>query len=129
SWPMLEVEVRCGKGTYIRSIARDLGEKLDCGALVQTLRRTRVGPFSAYDAATLKMTAEEARARLRPIIDAVAEFPRVVATPSEVVQLRLGRAIVRGGHGEVAIVDEVGGLIAIAAMDETSKWLRPIKVF
>src|SRR4029079_12169021 len=46
-WPWLNVEVDCGKGTYIRSIARDLGAKLDCGGLVQTLRRTRVGPFTA----------------------------------------------------------------------------------
>src|SRR5215218_9432261 len=45
-WPWLDVEVDCGKGTYIRSIARDLGAALGCGGLVQTLRRTRVGPFA-----------------------------------------------------------------------------------
>src|SRR5262245_30326921 len=42
-WPFLDVEVDCGKGTYIRSIARDLGAALGCGGLVLTLRRTRVG--------------------------------------------------------------------------------------
>src|SRR5262249_42878594 len=46
-YPQLELEVVCGKGTYIRSLARDLGERLDCGGLVETLRRTRVGPFTA----------------------------------------------------------------------------------
>ena len=40
-WPYLDVEVDCGKGTYIRSIARDLGAALGCGGLVQTLRRTK----------------------------------------------------------------------------------------
>ena len=43
--PNAEMEVRCGKGTYIRSIARDLGRVLGCGAYLSSLRRTRVGPF------------------------------------------------------------------------------------
>src|SRR5262249_60488625 len=46
-WPFLDVEIDCGKGTYIRSIARDLGAKLDCGGHVQTPRRTRGGPCQA----------------------------------------------------------------------------------
>lgn len=45
-WPHLDLEIDCGKGTYIRSIARDIGEKLKCGGLVQTLRRTRIGEFT-----------------------------------------------------------------------------------
>ena len=49
-YPWLKVEIRCGKGTYVRSLARDLGERLGCGALVQTLRRTRVGLFVVEDA-------------------------------------------------------------------------------
>src|SRR5205823_4343017 len=42
-YPEVDLEVRCGKGTYIRSLARDLGELLGCGGLVQVLRRTRIG--------------------------------------------------------------------------------------
>src|SRR5436189_281286 len=49
-YPRAELEVRCGKGTYIRSLARDLGERLGRGALVETLCSTRVGPFSTADA-------------------------------------------------------------------------------
>lgn len=64
-WPFVEVEVDCGKGTYIRSIARDLGAKLGCGGLVATLRRTRVGPFTAEQAIGLELSWEEARKRLR----------------------------------------------------------------
>ena len=41
TWPRLELEVRCGKGTYIRSLARDLGKRLGCGGLIESLRRTR----------------------------------------------------------------------------------------
>ena len=74
-YPSLKLEIRCGKGTYIRSVARDLGEKLGGGALVQTLRRTRVGPFTVEDAVTLEMEAATALARLRPLEEAVAELP------------------------------------------------------
>src|SRR5690348_8724067 len=42
-WPQLELKIDCGRGTYIRSIARDLGEKLGAGAYLTALRRTRVG--------------------------------------------------------------------------------------
>lgn len=46
-WPFLDLAIDCGKGTYIRSIARDVGQMLGVGGLVETLRRTRVGPFEA----------------------------------------------------------------------------------
>ena len=48
--PLVEIEVRCGKGTYIRTLADDLGRLLSCGAHLQALRRTAVGPFSVEDA-------------------------------------------------------------------------------
>lgn len=48
--PLVEIEVQCGKGTYIRTLADDLGHLLDCGAHLQALQRTAVGPFSAEDA-------------------------------------------------------------------------------
>ncbi len=49
-WPFLEIEVACGSGTYIRALARDIGEKLGCGAYVVKLTRTRIGPYSIEDA-------------------------------------------------------------------------------
>lgn len=48
--PLVEMEVQCGKGTYIRTLADDLGRLLGCGAHLQALRRTAVGPFSVEDA-------------------------------------------------------------------------------
>jgi tRNA pseudouridine55 synthase len=44
-WPILQILVRCGRGTYIRSIARELGDKLGTGGYLTALRRTQVGPF------------------------------------------------------------------------------------
>jgi tRNA pseudouridine55 synthase len=49
-WPLLRINVDCGRGTYIRAIARDLGEKLGVGGYLTQLRRTRVGDFRAENA-------------------------------------------------------------------------------
>jgi tRNA pseudouridine55 synthase len=65
-WPYLDVEIDCGKGTYVRSIARDLGQVLGCGGLVETLRRTRVGPFTADLGIGPDADAETLRNRLIP---------------------------------------------------------------
>jgi len=54
SWPTLALSIDCGRGTYIRAIARDLGEKLGTGAYLTALRRTRIGTFDVKDAATLQ---------------------------------------------------------------------------
>lgn len=45
-WPELEIEVKCSKGTYIRSLANDIGKKLGCGAYLEKLSRTQIGKFS-----------------------------------------------------------------------------------
>lgn len=73
-WPILSVEISCGKGTYIRSIARDIGEKCGgvssgVGGMVQTLRRLSVGPFQAENGLILRddLTTEDVTSRLRPI--------------------------------------------------------------
>ena len=52
-WPELALEIECGSGTYIRSIGRDLGQKLGCGAVMTELVRTRIGPFDLADAVSL----------------------------------------------------------------------------
>lgn len=50
NWPLVRLRVNCGKGTYIRSLANDIGEKLDCGGYVKELRRTAIGEFKVEDA-------------------------------------------------------------------------------
>ena len=52
-WPMLEVDIACGKGTYIRSLARDIGVELQVGGMLASLVRTRVGDFAIEDAIDL----------------------------------------------------------------------------
>jgi tRNA pseudouridine55 synthase len=133
-YPELDVEVRCGKGTYIRSLARDLGERLDCGAYVGALRRTRVGPFAVEDAVTLQTPPEEARARLLPMERAVADLPRVTLGGRDLERLRGGQAVRPASGGrqppegqeEVAVFDHAGALVAVAVVDRGL--LRPAKV-
>ena len=67
AWPHLDLEIDCGKGTYIRSIARDVGENLACGGLVQHLRRTRTGVFRVEDALSVETTFQQAQASLLPM--------------------------------------------------------------
>jgi tRNA pseudouridine55 synthase len=133
-YPRMEIEVRCGKGTYIRSLARDLGEHLGCGALVETLRRTRIGPFMERDAMPLDADAARAREQLLPLAAAVADLPRVVLAAPDLTRLAQGQSVPRAGNegptdmDEVAVFDAEGHLAAVAAVDQGGRLLRPVKV-
>jgi tRNA pseudouridine55 synthase len=136
AYPRLELEVRCGKGTYIRSLARDLGERLGCGALVETLRRTRVGPFEVGDAVALEADAATARSRLRPLSDAVYGLPWLTLEAADVARLRQGQGVrpakisiapAPAAGDEVAVFERNGTLAAVCVLDEGGR-LRPVKV-
>jgi tRNA pseudouridine55 synthase len=58
-WPYLQVRIKCGRGTYIRSLARDLGAALGIGGYLSALRRTRIGDFSVEQAIDLKTATQE----------------------------------------------------------------------
>ena len=57
-WPMLSIDVVCGKGTYIRSLGRDIGAELGVGGMLTALRRTRVGQFTLEQAMTLEQVPD-----------------------------------------------------------------------
>jgi len=130
-YPQLDVEILCGKGTYIRSIARDLGAALQTGGYVSQLRRTRVGGFTMELVVPWDAASDEALARVQPLLSAVAGLPRVIATGEEVARLRLGqwlrgeRSIENTGH--VAILCG-GALVGIGAYDPAQRVLRPTKM-
>jgi tRNA pseudouridine55 synthase len=133
SYPRLDLEIECGKGTYIRSLARDLGERLGCGALVQTLRRLRVGPFRADDAISPDADREVALARLLPLAAAVGELSVVILPDSEVGRLVQGQRVALAGSGEnvseVAVFNQRNELVSVAAWEAGRHELRPLKVF
>jgi tRNA pseudouridine55 synthase len=130
-WPNLEVEVECGKGTYIRSLARDLGEQLGCGGYITALRRTRVGPFDAADALRLDESEEAARAKLLPIEAALSCLPRITVRPPDALRLRQGQQVPCADHGltaatDLAAYDEEHRLIGVVKADGDR--LRPDKI-
>jgi tRNA pseudouridine55 synthase len=136
-YPQLQLEVRCGKGTYIRSLARDLGEKLRCGAFVETLRRTRVGLFGVEEAVPLDVAPEVARGRLLPLAAAVAGLGKVIFPTKVVEQLRSGKAISgklclnadpKGNDGLAAGFADDGTLLAILKHGQDKDDWQPIKV-
>lgn len=117
-WPFLDVDIECGKGTYVRSIARDLGAKLGVGGLVQTLRRTRVGPFAAEQG--VSPDADPAKVEQLPLEAAVADMERLKLGAEEVRRLRHGQFIRvdTRGEGEVAIFDEMENLVGIGTREQ-----------
>lgn len=88
----LDVTVECSSGTYVRALARDLGEALDTGAHLTVLRRTAVGPFEIDDAATVDQLAERFTATELSTA-AAGLFPVRALTADEAVELSFGRAI------------------------------------
>jgi tRNA pseudouridine55 synthase len=93
------LEMRCGKGAYVRSVARDLAHALGTEGHVAALRRTQVGPFSLDDAISLDALEDlvhKARAleALLPVETALDDIPALAVTDGEAFQLRQGRSIV-----------------------------------
>src|SRR5262249_31801669 len=87
--PELELDVACGRGTYIRSLGRDLGEALQTGAVMSALERTAIGEFHIDNAVGFnELTLETIAARLQPAERAVASLPQVALSPSQLLELR-----------------------------------------
>jgi tRNA pseudouridine55 synthase len=132
TYPQLDVEVRCGRGTYVRSLARDLGQRLGCGGYIASLRRTRVGCFDVAAALPLDADAARVRQSIQPLTLALAELPRRALTQADVVQVRQGQALRLGASDaaadELALFDERQVLIGVGAVDHASRIIRPVKI-
>lgn len=130
AYPHLEIEVHCGKGTYIRSLARDLGERLGCGALIESLRRTRIGPFRVEDAIDLDVSGDTAVEHLLSIATAVADLPHLILESSDIKRLRQGQHIPYPDLSgpEFAVFDENEKLVGVAEFDTVQKTLHASKM-
>jgi tRNA pseudouridine55 synthase len=120
--------VSCSTGTYVRALARDLGESLGVGAHLVALRRTRVGPFTLEDARTLDNLAADFA--VLPLAAAVAaSFPRhdVDATTARRIAQGQRLAPVGLGAGPVGVFGPDGSVVAL--VEERDDAVRPIVVF
>jgi tRNA pseudouridine55 synthase len=95
AWPELQILVRCGPGTYLRALARDLGERLETGGFCAELRRLASGPFRVEDALGWSELAdpEAAGAALRPAWTAVADLPAAALDAAGARAFSAGREV------------------------------------
>ncbi len=100
SEPEFDLDVRCSKGTYVRTLAEDIGKKLGCGAHVTALRRIGVGPYGADNMVSMeqiKQLADEGFSALDdlllPIDSALGSWPEVKLTPDSTFYLKQGQPV------------------------------------
>jgi len=127
------VEVRCGSGTYLRAIARDLGEKLGVGGYLGRLVRTAYGPLRMEDAISSDAIADSqmVRDRLLPAEVILPEMERVRLNVEQEAQVRQGRAVrvlPEPGPGPVRAHDAEGRLVALGHADPLRRTFVPEKV-
>lgn len=134
--PEAVIDVYCSSGTYVRSLAHDLGERLGCGAHLIGLRRTKSGRFTLRDAVPLRKLREAFengnwQQYLIPAADALSDWPAVELNAEELTIVRHGRRIPgQPGQGKMArAITETGELVGLLEFDpETNEW-QPKKVF
>ncbi|MFW5679442.1 MAG: tRNA pseudouridine(55) synthase TruB [Pseudomonadota bacterium] len=129
----------CGKGAYVRALARDLGAVLGCYGHVTALRRSSVGAFAVEDGITLatleQLVADDALPQaLVPLSTALADIPALAVTEPQAQRLRAGQAIRAAAglvHGEqdadTIRVQLAGQVVALARFD--GEWVSPLRVF
>lgn len=142
-------EMECGKGAYVRSIARDMGRDLGCYGHVSLLRREEVDPFTPDDLVTLEMIEAAAQAGQPGTAEDEADFsalddllvdtaaaleclPQVVITDDAAVRIRLGNPVILRGRdapveAEEACATARGRLVAIGAVE--GGMFKPKRVF
>lgn len=128
----LAIAVECGKGTYIRCLARDIGAALGCGAHLAALERTFVGPFALAAAVTLEalqVEPELLRRALLPPATAVADWPSATVDADTARRILNGMPVrLAAGAGERVRAHEPDGHLLALLRAEGDLW-RPEKVF
>lgn len=134
--PEVVVDVYCSSGTYVRSLANDLGNALGCGAHLVGLRRTKSGRFTLRDAVPLRRLQETFDAgtwyrHLIPAAEALADWPMVELDGDQVELVRHGHRVAaeEGAQGWARGVSEQGDLVALMEVDPDSNEWQPRKVF
>lgn len=93
-WPRLALSIECGSGTYIRSIARDLGEALGCGGLMSALQRTRIGQFDIATAVSPDdITVAALPGLMTNPVQVIGHMPQYRCQPSDVALLQTGKVV------------------------------------
>jgi len=134
--PEAVIDVYCSSGTYVRSLANDLGDKLGCGAYLTGLRRTKSGRFTLRDAVPLRKLREAFDAGnwyqyVIPAAEALSDWPSLELNNEQVEAVRHGHRIPAeaGATGMARGISEAGELIALLEVDAATQEWQPRKVF
>ena len=125
----VEIDVECSKGTYIRTLAADIGEALGCGAHLTALRRTRIGKLGLEAAVTLEQieahSLDERDACLAPTDELLADLPRADLAEPEIARILHGQAVRWNGpaDGRWRIYGN-GRFLGLASITADG-WLQP----
>lgn len=130
-FPLVTFKMRCSKGTYVRSLVRDFGAKIGCGAHLIALERRKVGPFDLKDALTLEEIETEAaqgkiNSRIIPLREGLPRLGEIIVTPQSKNAILNGRPILlknvlswpKGALKDevVKVVDTKGNLLSLARL-------------
>jgi len=119
--PLIRFRVVCSAGTYVRSLARDLGESLETGGHLFSLRRTRAGDFTIVQAVGIDAISPE---RVIPSEELMADLARIAVGPDLEERIRSGRAIpTECPDSPLRIFNKKGQLIAVASVERG--WAHP----
>ena len=141
SIPDIALTVTCGRGTYIRSLCADIGEKLGCGGVMTHLVRTRVGPFEISDALTIGQVQERLAEKsfgdlLMPVGQVFVERPAVTVASSCEKLAYNGNKIPLAGFQtddlpaeDFRLYDSRGQFIGIFGIEENGQTVKPVKMF
>jgi tRNA pseudouridine55 synthase len=124
----VDIEVTCSAGTFIRAIARDLGEQLNVGGHLSALRRTRVAGFTENDAVSFEDLKSQKFTPLALADVARTTFTVRELTLEEVVELSFGRALAENGHTSIAAAMSPDNRL-IALLKDSDGHAKPIAVF
>ncbi|MEJ7625079.1 MAG: tRNA pseudouridine(55) synthase TruB [Pyrinomonadaceae bacterium] len=130
--PAIHIRVVCSAGTYIRTLAEDIGRKARIGAHLAELKRTRAGKFDLSQSVTLEAltTSPEPASSLRPIHEAVSHLPTFLVPPDRTAKTvngmstRVGDVNFSGGEA-IQMLAPGGELLAIGFYDERESAIQP----
>jgi len=131
AYPELTLDIRCGGGTYVRSLGRDLAQSLGTAAVMSALVRTEIGPFTVEEAvAPQLLSSENLPGHLQSPLHAVTQLPRVTLTAEQLRAVAQGRTIdcnisacgTSIASSEVAAVNAAGQLVALLVFRPPHGW-------
>lgn len=122
------LSVSCSKGTYIRTLCNDIGERLGCLACMSALRRTNAGPFDVRDAHTLSEISEDPERYIIPVDSLFSEHPAIELSAAQTAKLKCGNILnVSAKNGTYRVYGENGDFLALANISAGK--LKTIKSF